>query len=61
MKRTLALVGWPEEQVLSRVIDRGIFSHEIFEQIRDTPNTHLVTWEKGYQVQAWPAMLLSRK
>lgn len=55
MKRTRALVGWPEEQVLSWVIDRGIFSHEIFEQILDTPNTHLVTWEKGYQAQAWPA------
>ncbi len=38
---------------LSWIIDRGIFSHEIFEWVLDSPNKHLITWEKGYERGCW--------
>ena len=48
-----ALAISPEKE-LSWVIDRGIFSMEIFEWVLQTPQIHLITWEKGYQRDAWP-------
>jgi hypothetical protein len=40
--------------VLSFVVDRGIFGHEVFEQVLADAALHLITWEKGYQAQTWP-------
>jgi hypothetical protein len=45
---------WPEERVLSFVVDRGIFGHEVFERVLTNPALHLITWEKGYEQQNWP-------
>jgi hypothetical protein len=42
------------ERVLTWVIDRGIFSSKIFAWFVDSPNKHLITWEKGYKRNGWP-------
>lgn len=42
-----------QERVLTWIIDRGIFSNEIFNWVVDSPNKHLITWEKGYQHDGW--------
>jgi len=45
---------WPAERVLSFVVDRAIFGQEVFEQVLADATLHLITWEKGYEAQAWP-------
>ena len=45
---------WPEERVLSLIVDRGIFGKEVFEKVPADPALHLITWEKGYERQSWP-------
>jgi len=46
-------VGLPAEAVVTYVLDRGIFSHEVFTQALDAPDYHLITWEKNYQPGQW--------
>ena len=48
------VMGWPAQRVLSFVVDRAIFGHDVFEKVLADPALHLITWEKGYQAQAWP-------
>jgi hypothetical protein len=45
---------WPEERVLSFIVDRGIFGKDVFEKVLADPALHLITWEKGYERQNWP-------
>jgi hypothetical protein len=45
---------WPEERVLTFIVDRGIFGKEVFEKVLADPALHLITWEKGYEWQNWP-------
>jgi hypothetical protein len=52
--RCREVLQWPAQRVLSFVVDRGIFGHEVFEQVLADAALHLITWEKGYQAQAWP-------
>ena len=40
---------WSQERILTLIVDRGIYSNDIFNQILADPNIHLITWEKGYQ------------
>ena len=37
------------------VIDRGIFSAEIFARFAERPDLHLVTWDKDYRKDGWDA------
>ena len=46
--RLRASLQWAPERILTCVIDRGIFSNEVFTQVLADPAIHLVTWEKGY-------------
>jgi hypothetical protein len=48
------VVGIAEERVLSFVLDRGIYSHDVFEQIIESESYHLITWQKGYKPVPWP-------
>lgn len=41
------------KSVLTHVIDRGIYSLEVFEDIIKDPYNHIVTWEKGYEKGLW--------
>ena len=43
---------WTQQRVLTFVIDRGIYSNQIFSQVLADPAIHLITWEKGYQATA---------
>ena len=45
--------GIGERRVLTWIVDRGIFSLEMFQWILERPNLHLITWEKGYQRDGW--------
>ena len=40
---------WSPERVLTFIIDRGIYSNQIFNEVLANPALHLITWEKGYQ------------
>jgi hypothetical protein len=48
------VMQWPAQRVLSFVVDRAIFGREVFEKVLADAAVHLITWEKGYQAQAWP-------
>ena len=47
--RLRASLQWSSERVLTFVVDRGIFSNEVFSQVLAEPAIHLITWEKDYQ------------
>jgi len=42
-----------EDQILSFIVDRGIYSFKVFETIVNDQHLHLVTWEKGYKKDKW--------
>jgi hypothetical protein len=52
--RCRQVMKWPEERVLTFVVDRAIFGQEVFEKVLADPALHLITWEKGYPRQEWP-------
>jgi hypothetical protein len=54
VERCRQVLGWPQERVLSWVVDRAIFGQEVFEKVLCDEGMHLITWEKGYQAQNWP-------
>jgi transposase len=54
VQRCRQVMQWPEERVLTWVVDRAIFGQEVFEKVLADPALHLITWEKGYSRQAWP-------
>jgi hypothetical protein len=42
-----------EERVVTLIVDRGIYSHEVFEQFIASPRFHIITWQKGYRRVVW--------
>jgi hypothetical protein len=54
VQRCRQVLQWPADRVLTWVVDRGIFSQEVFEKVLADPALHLITWEKGYVAQTWP-------
>jgi hypothetical protein len=54
VERCRKVLESPPQQVLTWVVDRGIFGKEVFEKVLADPTMHLITWEKGYQAQSWP-------
>lgn len=53
VKHFRSLMDFPEEKILTIIIDRGIFSAEVFSEIALSPNEHIITWEKGYKRDRW--------
>lgn len=47
------VTGIPEDKTLTLIIDRGIYSQDVFEQVIKLPNQHIITWEKGYGQDKW--------
>ena len=43
----------PEKQDLTMVVDRGIYKLELFEEIINSRNNKIITWEKGYKKGKW--------
>ena len=57
-ERFLPLIGrlrrsleWSQERVLTFIVDRGIYSNAVFNQVLADPAVSLITWEKGYQAE----------
>ena len=42
-----------EDQILTFIVDRGIYSFKVFETIVNDEHLHIVTWEKGYKKDKW--------
>ena len=40
-------------RILTMVVDRGIYSNELFSLVAADPALHLITWEKGYTPGPW--------
>ena len=40
---------WGPQPILTFIVDRGIYSNAVFNQVLADPYIHLITWEKGYQ------------
>ena len=53
IKRFRSLTGFPENGILTFIVDRGIFSQETFQAIAQSPTEHIITWEKGYGRDKW--------
>ncbi|HEX2956244.1 MAG TPA: hypothetical protein VHO70_05415 [Chitinispirillaceae bacterium] len=45
-RQTIAL---PEKKKITIIIDRGIYSIEIFQKVKNDPDLELISWEKGYE------------
>lgn len=50
MRETL---GLGEQKTLTFVLDRGIYSKEVFKVISGAGNLHIITWEKNYKRGEW--------
>jgi hypothetical protein len=46
-------LGLPAQAVVTCIMDRGIFSHEVFAKALEAPDYHLITWEKNFQPGPW--------
>ncbi len=46
-------LGLPAEAVVTCIMDRGIFSHEVFAKALAAPDYHLITWEKNFKPLPW--------
>jgi len=53
INRFRTMLGFDRNQALTFIIDRGIYSLDVFKDVIKDSNTHIVTWEKGYQNDKW--------
>ena len=53
IKRFRLLMGFPEDKIITTIIDRGIFSMEVFKEKVKSLTEHIITWEKGYNRDKW--------
>ena len=64
ISRLRTSLQWSPERILTLIVDRGIYSNDIFNQVLADPNIHLITWEKGYQSQTdtpWETLAASHR
>lgn len=50
-----ALLQMDKKKVITFIVDRGIYSLEVFQKFIENPSTHVITWEKNYKLAPWPA------
>ena len=53
VKKFRELFSFDKKSVLTHIIDRGIYSLDVFKDVIENPNTHIITWEKGYEKDQW--------
>jgi len=53
LPRFRQILNLPADAVVTCVIDRGIFSHDVFANAVEAPDYHLITWEKNFTPQPW--------
>lgn len=46
-------LGLPAQAVVTCVLDRGIFSQDVFAKAVEAPDYHLITWEKNFKPGPW--------
>jgi hypothetical protein len=46
IERLRASLQWSPQRVLTFIVDRGIYSNDVFNQVLADPNIHFITWEK---------------
>jgi hypothetical protein len=51
--RARQALEWPADTVPTFVVDRGCYGLEFFEKAAGDPTFHLITWQKGFTVEAW--------
>ena len=64
MRATLGLDGNDPQtppRTLTIVVDRGIYSNDLFSLIAADPGLHLITWEKGYTPGPWNESLATTR
>lgn len=44
---------WAPERILTFIVDRGIYSNDLFTNVLAEPFVHFITWEKGYVSTPW--------
>jgi hypothetical protein len=55
---------WDPQRVLTLIVDRGIYSNDVFNQVLADPAIHFITWEKGYQAEndtPWETLLAQHR
>ena len=50
---------WAPGRILTFIIDRGIYSNDLFTKVLADPAIHFITWEKGYVSTPWDPALQS--
>lgn len=50
-----------KEKVLTFIIDRAIYSQEVFEYLITLTNIHIITWEKDYKHDKWRKNAVTKK
>jgi len=59
--RARQALQWPSDIVPTFVVDRGCYGLEFFEKAAGDPTFHLITWQKGFTVEAWdPAKVMGQ-
>ena len=59
--RARQVLQWPADTVPTFVVDRGCYGLEFFEKVTGDPTFHLITWQKGFTVEAWdPAKIMGQ-
>ena len=53
IKNFRSLFNFDKKSILTHIIDRGIYSLDVFEDVIGAANTHIITWEKGYGKGQW--------
>ncbi len=56
-----AIANISKEKVLTFVIDRAIYSQEVFEHLITLANVHIITWEKDYKRDKWQNGAVTKK
>ena len=60
ISRLRSSLQWNPQRILTFIVDRGIYSNSVFNQVLADPSIHLITWEKGYQADLdtpWKTLL----
>ncbi len=50
-----------DDSIMTFIVDRGIYSNDIFETIADHDKLHIITWEKGYKKGNWDEYKINGK
>jgi hypothetical protein len=47
------LLEMDQDKIITLIVDRGIYSHQVFQKVIEDPALHLITWERNYKASHW--------